>query len=320
MSSGQSSSKPSKSQARRRSSTLANEGSLERRNKASHQLWRALPGGANGADSIAIQGTALEMEVTKRKVLAKHGAPSSLQDRIREYIVSLMDSGKFGPGDRLPTEQEFATELGVSLAPVRMALNQLVQSARIIRFRGRGSFVLEPPAVFKMEFSRSITVSLRDAGIDFEVEVIDQAVRRPPADVCQILNISRKAHAQYLRRLFLHRGEPIVLSSSWIVNEPGASIANRQDFATGASLYQALEEGGFTVMSARAEVDVYQSSQEVANLMDLSFGTPLLEWRTTGLLDDGRVIETSINRFNTKRLRVVIGDSVLPAPARRQRN
>ena len=245
----------------------------------------------------------------KRKIFAAHGSPSSLQDKIREYVVSLIDGGQYLPGDRLPTEQDFVKQLCVSLAPVRIALNQLVQSGLIVRHRGKGSFVREPPAVFRVELPGSITGSLRDAAIDFEVEVVDRTIRKAPPEICNVLRLGPRGTALYLRRLFLHHNEPIVLSATWVAFEAARAAIEKTDFSGGASLYRTLAESGVRVTGTTAEIDVYQSSQDVAELMALSFGAPLLQWKTWGSISDGTVIEASTNHFNTRHLRVVIGET-----------
>lgn len=48
-----------------------------------------------------------------------------LSDRVKEYIVEAVLSGELGPGDRI-VESSMARELGVSQAPVREAIRDLV--------------------------------------------------------------------------------------------------------------------------------------------------------------------------------------------------
>ena len=54
-----------------------------------------------------------------------------------------IDSGRWGPGDRLPTERELGESFGCSLVTVRRALDELVREGSIVRTRGRGTFVRE---------------------------------------------------------------------------------------------------------------------------------------------------------------------------------
>jgi GntR family transcriptional repressor for pyruvate dehydrogenase complex len=63
----------------------------------------------------------------------------SAPDQIEDYILA---SG-LGPGDRLPSEREFAELLGVSRTAVREAVQRLNQKGLIRSSLGRGLFVAE---------------------------------------------------------------------------------------------------------------------------------------------------------------------------------
>jgi DNA-binding FadR family transcriptional regulator len=57
--------------------------------------------------------------------------------RIEQHIVE----GAYGPGDRLPSEREFAERLGLSRATVREAVKQLAERGLVRSSVGRGLFV-----------------------------------------------------------------------------------------------------------------------------------------------------------------------------------
>jgi GntR family transcriptional regulator, arabinose operon transcriptional repressor len=61
----------------------------------------------------------------------------SIKNRIREEIAQ----GVLKPGDRVPSELQLATELGVSRTQTRQALRDLEMEGYLLRAPGRGSFV-----------------------------------------------------------------------------------------------------------------------------------------------------------------------------------
>lgn len=65
----------------------------------------------------------------------------SKYNQIRIDIESKIKSGHYGPGDRVPSENELAAKYGVSIITSRKALELLVHAGLIHRERGRGSFV-----------------------------------------------------------------------------------------------------------------------------------------------------------------------------------
>lgn len=60
---------------------------------------------------------------------------------LRDALVELIEEGKLTEGTRLPTEQELAAALPVSLGTVQKALRGLVESGELYRRRRLGTFV-----------------------------------------------------------------------------------------------------------------------------------------------------------------------------------
>jgi GntR family transcriptional regulator len=65
---------------------------------------------------------------------------AQLADDIRADI----DSGQLAAGHRLPSEDELAVQYGVARLTVRRALDTLIGEDKIVRLRGRGTYVKPP--------------------------------------------------------------------------------------------------------------------------------------------------------------------------------
>lgn len=70
------------------------------------------------------------------------GLPKYAQ--LREMLTAAISSGHWKPGDKLPTEAEFARQTPFSLGTVQKALRALVDEGLITRAQGSGTFVTEP--------------------------------------------------------------------------------------------------------------------------------------------------------------------------------
>jgi GntR family transcriptional regulator, transcriptional repressor for pyruvate dehydrogenase complex len=114
-------------------------------------------------------------------------------ERIAERFVTAIALGQFVPGQRLPTERELATMLGVSRATVREAIARLAESGYVTVRRGRagGTFVV---AGWGPESAEMIRRTLSPEWLELEQlldfrQVIEQqiartaALRRSEADV-----------------------------------------------------------------------------------------------------------------------------------------
>jgi DNA-binding GntR family transcriptional regulator len=61
--------------------------------------------------------------------------------QIKRWLLDEMESGRWPEGDAIPSEAWIAEQCGVSRMTARQAMNELRMEGRIVRERGRGSFV-----------------------------------------------------------------------------------------------------------------------------------------------------------------------------------
>ena len=67
---------------------------------------------------------------------------SKIPDEVYKQIVSMISSGQVKPGQRLPSEREMASDLGISRQSIREALYRAETMGLIEVRQGEGSFVL----------------------------------------------------------------------------------------------------------------------------------------------------------------------------------
>lgn len=67
---------------------------------------------------------------------------------IAHDLQAQIDSGRIGPGERLPTEKELALQWNVSENTIKAAVNELRKRGRVETVPKRGSFVTEPDQPF----------------------------------------------------------------------------------------------------------------------------------------------------------------------------
>jgi GntR family transcriptional regulator of arabinose operon len=86
--------------------------------------------------------------------LSKETQRIPLYTQIREYVLDKINQNIWKPGDRLPSENEFAEQFNVSRITVKNALTQLIENNLIYRIQGKGSFVSLDPAGEKLLYSQ----------------------------------------------------------------------------------------------------------------------------------------------------------------------
>ncbi len=218
--------------------------------------------------------------------------PAPLHDQIRRAITARIQSGELRPGDQLPTEHEYAEQFGVSLAPVRQALLDLVAAGAVVRTKGKGTFVAESRLDTPVTLLASFTDALRSRKIPFSMIVLDQKVAPGPAHVTKALELRAGQAVVRLRRLAVVRGDPAAILDAYLDAERFGGLASIPGFESGRSLYRTLEEAFATeVGTARSTIEVVRCGDDQAELLGVPIGTPALLARS--VTDDaaGRPIE-----------------------------
>ncbi|HYF19978.1 MAG TPA: GntR family transcriptional regulator, partial [Ramlibacter sp.] len=79
------------------------------------------------------------LEVLESIPMSASGQP--LYRAAGRALLAAIESGRWGPGDCLPSETELAAALGVSIGTLRHAVDELVAEHILVRRQGRGTFV-----------------------------------------------------------------------------------------------------------------------------------------------------------------------------------
>jgi multiple sugar transport system substrate-binding protein len=67
--------------------------------------------------------------------------PLPVYIQLKKLLMQEIADGRYGPGDRLPTEQELCAHYGISRTPVNRALSEMAEEGVVLRRRRHGSFV-----------------------------------------------------------------------------------------------------------------------------------------------------------------------------------
>jgi GntR family transcriptional regulator len=240
---------------------------------------------------------ATEIDSSQEQVLSElsmsisRGSPVPLHHQLRQLLQDQIERGSLRPGQQLPHERQYAEHLGISLAPVRQALLDLVRLGLVFRVRGKGTFVRDDKVIEKISLLGSFTDSLRSQGLEPAFTVTcAQSVAAPP----QV----RDAFEGRPRRLFrLERvasvaDGPLALLTAWLdpARFPGLAA---QDFSA-VPLYATLERlYGVQMGRALSTIEVVQLRDEEAALLQLPPGASALQVQGTTFDQDDRATEVS---------------------------
>jgi GntR family transcriptional regulator len=203
------------------------------------------------------------------------GSPVPLHHQLRQLLQEQIDRGSLRPGQQLPHERQYAEHLGISLAPVRQALLDLVRQGYLLRVRGKGTFVRDDKVVEKISLLGSFTESLRSQGLEPEIKVITAGVVASPRDVARVFPGEPDSLFR-LDRLASVAGGPLALLTAWLSPDRFPDLGSH-DFGQ-VALYATLEQQyGVRMGRAMNTIEVVLTQDEEAGLLQLPPGAAALQ-------------------------------------------
>lgn len=213
-------------------------------------------------------------------MVAERGAGRSIDDirgrvprhrpmvtRALSELREMLASAEFAPGDRLPSETELATRLGVARASLREALKILERDGLVDVQHGRGNFVsaLSRLAVRSpITAFESVTEMLSARGITPATRVLSAERTQPTREEARALRLGRRDEVVRLRRVRLGDGTILIYS----VNVFAASALGERDITEvdfSGSITELLAEVNHRPVSAAAHMRAISLPADVAN-------------------------------------------------------
>jgi GntR family transcriptional regulator len=198
-----------------------------------------------------------------------------LETILRKKIAA----GDYSADAPLPSEDALAGEYEVSRITVRQALSSLEKDGLVIRQRGKGTFVSDKAKPFELpRFTGSIE-DLVLMGKRTETRVIESAWIEPPDNIrlrlrlkdCQVLRLEKVRNIE---------GVPFSHVYNYLPPQIGKKLP--MELVTVKPILMILEdELGVRATEADQTVEATIADAEVAALLDIRVGDPLLKTERT---------------------------------------
>ena len=249
----------------------------------------------------------------------ERSSPIPLHFQIRALLIEMIERGDARPGAPLPPERALAERYGVSLAPIRQAILDLVKEGVLYRVRGQGTFLRERPRTERVSVLTSFSESLRARGAVVEVSILRQERVIPSEEVLQRIGTLWK-RAVLVERVTTVDGEPTAVLTSHLPAARFPALVGAT--LPGGSLYRCLQDAYGTVpMRAETLVEVVPCSTSRSSLLRVPPGTPLLEASGMAFDEADEVIEVFDIQYRADLIRLRFDtlqsqEDVVAAPAR----
>ena len=221
---------------------------------------------------------------------------------IADALRTAITEGRYGPGDRLPGENELMDAYDVARMTARQALGVLQSEGVAEARKGSGVYVRAFRPIRRLGIQRlaqerwggGLSVwSDETQGRQLTVDRISVTEEAAPEPIATVLGVPAEEPACVRRRRFVLDGKPVLLAVSYL---PLALVARTpitsEDTGPGG-IYARLAELGHEPKHFREEVRCRMPNEEEAGPLELSAGTPVILIARTAFTETGTAVEVN---------------------------
>ena len=223
--------------------------------------------------------------------------------QIQQQLLQLIRSGRFRPGNPLPSEEVISRRLRVSRMTARQALKSLCSQGVAYSQRGKGTYVAEIKLEknFRQVLSFSEEMEARGSRphskvTSFEITSADQAA-------AGALRLVPGEKLIQLRRVRMADSLPMGVECTCLPLRLCPDLMDKFDPRT--SLYRTLSEVyEIQIVKADEVVEAGLASAEEARLLRISKGSPVFLFTRTAYVESGEPVEYVKSTFRGDRYKI----------------
>lgn len=220
--------------------------------------------------------------------------------RIADDLKAAIESGRYGPGDRLPGESALAEQYGVAVLTARQALKilrveGLVETkkgagARVLSFRPIRRHGIQRLARAQWDAGKSIWSADEERPVTIDVRVDTIAA---PDHIARMLDLEDGGTVCARSRRFVLDERPVMLATSYLPFElVNGTAITRVDTGEGGT-YARLSEIGHAPAHFREEIRCRLPTAEEAENLEIPLGRPVIKLCRTAFDSDGLAVEVN---------------------------
>ena len=203
-------------------------------------------------------------------------SPIPFYFQLTRLLTREIERGRWEVGERILSEPEICETFGVSRTTVRQALGALEAQGLVRREKGRGTFVAERRAdVWLLQSAHGFFEEAERVGRTVRSRVLRRVVEPLPAWAADALGLQPGSEGVTVERLRWMDDRLVMYVVSHFPTGSAEALLDADLERT--SLYRVLEERlGLVVAGGRRVVEAARADEELATLLEVEQGAPLL--------------------------------------------
>ncbi|WP_077609538.1 GntR family transcriptional regulator [Clostridium sp. Marseille-P2415] len=201
-----------------------------------------------------------------------------LYRQLMKELKSLIRTGQYKPGDKIPTEPELSEQYEVSRITVRKTIEELCKQGYLVKQQGKGTFVEAPKIYRKIEqqSNESFTETCRMNERKPYSHVLSSDIVEPEKWQQDFLHLPDGEHLIAITRVLSADRIPVIYEQIYLPAKRFTGFP--VDRLENGSLFQLLEESYHFKGSARSRstIEIGTASQKIAEHLNILAGEPVM--------------------------------------------
>jgi GntR family transcriptional regulator len=224
-----------------------------------------------------------------------------LYREVKRQMMEALASGEWKPGDAIPPERRLAERYGVSIGTVRRAIDELVAENMLIRQQGRGTFVASHNRDRLLFYFFHVVP--QDGAKEYPVvRLLSFAKAKADKLAGETLQIAIGDPIYRIRNLLSLSGDPVIVDDITVSSARFPGMAERAFRDRPGTVYNLYQDAfGISVVRTVERLRATSVDHEIAALLHVAPGAPLLQIRRVALTYSDVPVELRISHVNTAR-------------------
>lgn len=219
--------------------------------------------------------------------------------QIKETLFKQIMSGRWNPGEPLPSETKLAKEFDVSISTIRKAVTELEKERLVVRRQGQGTFISK----FSKEDLLIMFYRFRhdDGSMAIPESKILRAKNCPASvEIARELQVSKDTPLRYIERLRYVNGQPKIHDQLYLVAERIPGLKEFENEARPEGLYLVIQQlYSININRANDRLRSIGATATIAGHLNINIGNPVLEVRRSSFDPEQRIIEFRLSHCLT---------------------
>jgi GntR family transcriptional regulator len=199
-----------------------------------------------------------------------------LYREVKHKLMESLRDGEWKAGDMIPAEKRLCERYGVSVGTLRKAVDELTAENILIRHQGRGTFVASHSQDRYMFGFFHICPKTGQKEYP-QVEFIRLGKDKADADAARRLGVAKGARLHRIVNRLSLGGRPVIVDHIMLPDRFFAGLTEASVRERRTTLYQLYQDSfGVAVLRTEERLDAEGANAEVAELLSIEPGTPVL--------------------------------------------